>query len=88
MCFKNLPIEFDAQGRATLLEGVRDPYAYETHSLADQEDKIKDLLARNGHIKSVDFDPVTRVAGARQRRRPEGAARPRGELDGHPLSRL
>jgi hydrogenase large subunit len=64
MCFKNLPIEFDAQGRATLLEGVRDPYAYETHSLADQEDKIKDLLARNGHIKSVDFDPVTRVAGA------------------------
>ena len=64
MCFKNLPIEFDAQGRATLLEGVRDPYAYETRSLADQEDKIKDLLARNGHIKSVDFDPVTRVAGA------------------------
>ncbi|HMQ29839.1 MAG TPA: nickel-dependent hydrogenase large subunit [Chloroflexaceae bacterium] len=64
MCFKNLPIEFDAQGRATLKEGVRDPYGYATRSLDEQADKIKDLLARNGHIKSVDFDPVTRVAGA------------------------
>ena len=64
MCFKNLPIEFDAQGNATLKEGVRDPYAYQTRSLDEQADKIKDLLARNGHIKSVDFDPVTRVAGA------------------------
>lgn len=64
MCFKNLPIEFDAQGRATLKEGVRDPYGYTTRSLDEQADKIKDLLARNGHIKSVDFDPVTRVAGA------------------------
>ena len=64
MCFKNLPIAFDERGNATLMEGVRDPYAYETRSIADQADKIKDLLARNGHIKSVDFDPVTRVAGA------------------------
>ena len=28
MCFKNLPIEFDAQGNATLKPGVADPYAY------------------------------------------------------------
>jgi hydrogenase large subunit len=64
MCFKNLPIEFDEHGNARLKEGVRDPYSYETRSLDEQADRIKDLLARNGHIKSVDFDPVTRVAGA------------------------
>ncbi len=64
MCFKNLPIEFDEHGNATLMEGVRDPYAYETRSLDDQGDRIKELLERNGHIKNVNFDPVTRVAGA------------------------
>ena len=62
MCFKNLPIEFDAQGRATLKGGVADPYRVE-HKEIDREE-IKGLLARNGFIKSVDFDPVTRVAGA------------------------
>jgi hydrogenase large subunit len=64
VCFKNLPIEFDEHGNATLMEGVRDPYAYETRSLGDRDDRIKELLERNGHIKNVDFDPVTRVAGA------------------------
>ena len=64
MCFKNLPIEFDERGNATLMEGVRNPYAYETRSLGDRDDRIKELLERNGHIKNVDFDPVTRVAGA------------------------
>jgi hydrogenase large subunit len=64
MCFKNLPIEFDETGKAHLKEGIANPYSYETRSLADQADKLKELLARNGHIQSVDFDPVTRVAGA------------------------
>ncbi len=64
MCFKNLPIEFDEHGNATLMEGVRDPYAYQTRSLDDQADRIKELLERNGHIRNVNFDPVTRVAGA------------------------
>lgn len=64
MCFKNLPIEFDEQGNAKLKEGVADPYAYESTSLGLEQDKLKELLARNGHIKNVDFDPVTRVAGA------------------------
>ena len=27
MCFKNLPIEFDAEGKARLKEGVADPWA-------------------------------------------------------------
>ncbi len=64
MCFKNLPVEFDEQGRAYLKDGVRDPYAYQSRSADDQAGRIEELLARNGHIKSVDFDPVTRVAGA------------------------
>jgi hydrogenase large subunit len=64
MCFKNLPIEFDESGRAYLKEGARDPYSYETKSLDEQADRIQELLARNGHIKSVDIDPVTRIAGA------------------------
>ena len=69
MCFKNLPIEFDETGKAYLREGVRDPYAPGATAPIGApaqltHDKIEDLLRRNGHIKSVDFDPVTRVAGA------------------------
>ena len=62
MCFKNLPVEFDEAGNAYLKEGVSDPYAFEHKELS--RSKIEELLKRNGHIKSVDFDPVTRVAGA------------------------
>ncbi len=64
MCFKNLPIEFDAQGKAFLRQDVRNPYAYEARPLAPEQERIEELLRRNGYIKSVDFDPVTRVAGA------------------------
>ncbi len=69
MCFKNLPVEFDAQGRATLKD-VPDPYgvsrAPETSRGPETltRDQIEDLLARNGHIEEKNFDPVTRVAGA------------------------
>ena len=27
-------------------------------------EQVEELVRRNGHIKSVDFDPVTRIAGA------------------------
>jgi hydrogenase large subunit len=65
MCFKNLPIEFDEQGRARLREGVPDPYVYEGNGRATtREQRIEELLARNGHIKEISIDPVTRVAGA------------------------
>ena len=64
MCFKNLPIEFDEQGVATLIEGVTNPYSYEVVDLGKHEDKLKELLAKNGHLKNVDYDPVTRIAGA------------------------
>src|SRR5687767_9948217 len=63
MCFKNLPVEFDADGRAYLREGVANPYEY-TPRKDLTDDQITDLLARNGHLKEVNFDPVTRVAGA------------------------
>ncbi|HEV3378784.1 MAG TPA: hypothetical protein VG126_16050, partial [Thermoleophilaceae bacterium] len=67
MCFKNLPIEFDERGNARLKEGVANPYSYEVTEVTpieqDQE-KLNELLSRNGHIRRVDFDPVTRVAGA------------------------
>ena len=63
MCFKNLPVEFDAAGKPFLKEGIANPYGYEPRKdLTDGQ--IKDLLARNGHLKEVNFDPVTRVAGA------------------------
>ena len=67
MCFKNLPIEFDEQGNARLKEGVANPYSYEVKEVTPIEqdpEKLKELLSRNGHIRRVDFDPVTRVAGA------------------------
>jgi len=69
MCFKNLPIQFDEQGNASLIDGAPNPWAYETRELMPLEDpagqaKLKNLMERNGHIRRVDFDPVTRVAGA------------------------
>lgn len=68
MCFKNLPIEFDESGTARLLEEIPDPYSQTTVQTRrpSQLDRgqIEELLARNGYLKNVDFDPVTRVAGA------------------------
>src|SRR5262245_8245196 len=67
MCFKNLPVEFAEDGTAKLKEGVVNPYSYEVTEVKPIEDdpgKLKRLLERNGHIRRVDFDPVTRVAGA------------------------
>ena len=70
MCFKNLPIEFDEQGKAFLKGGIRDPYSTKNQITSVGEvkqmpyDTVRELLARNGYIKDVDFDPVTRIAGA------------------------
>jgi hydrogenase large subunit len=68
MCFKNLPIEFDAQGNATLKPGVANPYSYtETPAptpIEDDPERMRELFARNGAVRRVDFDPVTRGAGA------------------------
>ena len=68
MCFKNLPVEFDEAGKPFLRGGIADPYApRDTPVGAPAQltaERVEELLRRNGHIKSVDFDPVTRVAGA------------------------
>jgi hydrogenase large subunit len=68
LCFKNLPIEFDAQGNATLKKGAADPYSYTETPLPtpieDDPQRMKELFERNGSVRRVDFDPVTRVAGA------------------------
>ncbi|MDP8926606.1 MAG: nickel-dependent hydrogenase large subunit, partial [Actinomycetota bacterium] len=62
MCFQNLPIEFDQEGRPHLRDGVGDPYAYQPREI--DRSGVEELLQRNGHIKDVNVDPVTRVAGA------------------------
>ncbi len=71
MCFKNLPVEFDAEGQPYLREDVRDPYSMEQSPDLNggavsilTRDQIEDLLERNGHIEQKNYDPVTRVAGA------------------------
>ncbi|MFN2608410.1 MAG: nickel-dependent hydrogenase large subunit [Acidimicrobiales bacterium] len=70
MCFKTLPIEFDASGKAQLRGGIPDPYSV-TLTKPDvgttdeeREARVRRLVARNGHIKDLTMDPVTRVAGA------------------------
>ncbi|MCV0403712.1 MAG: nickel-dependent hydrogenase large subunit [Chloroflexi bacterium] len=70
MCFKNLPVEFDADGKPFLREDVGNPYALDGAPATNggpttlTRDKIEELLERNGHIEQKNFDPVTRVAGA------------------------
>ena len=64
MCFKNLPIAFDEQGNAYLKEDIANPYEYKVVDLGLEQDKLHSLMEKNGFIKSVDYDPVTRVAGA------------------------
>src|SRR6516162_7907693 len=69
MCFKNLPIEFDEQGKMHLREDAAVAYGIRErrHSpgpRALSEEQVRELVARNGFVRDVDFDPVTRVAGA------------------------
>ena len=52
----------------TLKPGVANPYSYiETPAptpIEDDPERMRELFARNGAVRRVDFDPVTRVAGA------------------------
>ncbi|RUM52063.1 MAG: cytochrome C [Methylococcus sp.] len=64
MCFENLPIEFDEQGNAHLIEGVQNPYAYTSQTVEEREAMLREIANKNGQLHDVDFDPVTRVAGA------------------------
>ena len=64
MCLENLPIEFDEAGNAHLKEGVANPYSYVTQTVEEREAFLTEIARKNGQINDVDFDPVTRVAGA------------------------
>jgi hydrogenase large subunit len=70
MCFKNLPVTFDDAGNASLESGIPDPYSVRvarpelTQTEQQRQAQIERLVARNGHIKEHNMDPVTRVAGA------------------------
>ncbi len=67
MCFKNLPIEFDDNGKAHLREGVGDPYGFteqEVRSYVRPADGPGAMLASPPKLREWSIDPVTRVAGA------------------------
>ena len=61
MCFKNLPIEFDANGKARLKEGLEDPWA------VPQQPDPRAVRAQSagdaGGIRDGSHRAVTRVAG-------------------------
>ena len=61
MCFRNLPIDFDVHGRATLRDdGSRTPFAVP----ARPDEAAVERFARSVHEREFNIDPVTRVAGA------------------------
>jgi hydrogenase large subunit len=59
MCFRNLPIDFDAHGRPRLTGG----WDVVARPESPPED-VLDRIARGAHLRDFDIDPVTRVAGA------------------------
>ena len=67
MCFKNLPIEFDATGKAQLKAGVADPYSV---TVAQPKGYVRRKggpgaqLAAPPRLRDWNIDPMTRVAGA------------------------
>ncbi len=67
MCFKNLPIEFDANGKASLREGVNDPYSFtatKPKSYVRKQDGPAPKSPLRRKLRDWSIDPVTRVAGA------------------------
>ncbi len=67
MCFKNLPIEFDASGQARLRDGVTDPYsvkAAEPKGYVRRTEGPGAQLAAPPRLRDWNIDPMTRVAGA------------------------
>jgi len=76
MCFKNLPVEFDAEGRAYLREGVPNPYGLMEGGLGlvghgvgpggngENMPAVAGAQVDVGQLQEFTIDPVTRVAGA------------------------
>jgi hydrogenase large subunit len=67
VCFKNLPIDFDASGKARLREGVADPYSVtvaEPKGFVRRKGGPGAQLAAPPRLRDWNIDPMTRVAGA------------------------
>jgi hydrogenase large subunit len=67
MCFKNLPIEFDAAGKPRLRDGVADPYSVQTaepKGYVRRKEGPGAQLAAPPRLRDWNIDPMTRVAGA------------------------
>jgi len=65
MCFKNLPVEFDKQGKAYLRSDVEDPYGYEPKKgHPGNPGNPGPAAVPEPHITEYIIDPITRVAGA------------------------
>ena len=49
MCFKNLPVEFDENGNASLKPGVADPYSYDVQEVTPlSEDPTASVMNTSG----------------------------------------
>src|SRR5215472_6818905 len=75
MCFKNLPVEFDATGRPYLRQGWETAYNADANAKKlvghgatppQQPDpaRVQQMVATQANIQEFNVDPVTRIAGA------------------------
>ena len=67
MCFENLPIEFDENGRARVKPGVRDPFALDADGAPRRYTRrpiAGGAVGTKAKVRDWMIDPVTRVAGA------------------------
>lgn len=65
MCFKNLPIEFDADGNATLvLYPEADAHAKPRTPIEDNPAAIRELIVRNGWLTPEQADLAAAEAKA------------------------
>ena len=62
MCFKNLPIEFDVEGKARLKEGLADPWAVERKP--DPYAELRQLAPEATVPRGQRRRALTQVAGA------------------------
>ena len=66
MCFRNLPIELDAQGHARLKPGVADPYSYMQGGLLQikvDRERFEELFEGCDSLRRIDVGRMTSLAG-------------------------
>ena len=67
MCFENLPIEFDENGKAHLKEGVKNPYTYATQTVEERDQVLADIAKKNGQLPGIPEFYVQRAGAAEQK---------------------